>query len=122
MGLFDFLFVEEEDRAKLQTSPATSDKPGARRYSTPAFKVVLDNTESGRTQSWGEDGLELRGIKQRFANNALTGGTVLEGTQFIGSFSATVTAQTADLLSLRFTESDRALKKRLSTPMAGKKR
>jgi len=113
--LFDFLFDEvavENASPKPGAAPAAA--PSAR-HKTPIFNVVLDNTETGKTASWGEDGLDVRGIKQRFAGNASTGGTILEGVQFIGSFSATVTAQTPELLSLKFTQTDKALRKRLGT-------
>jgi hypothetical protein len=109
MGMFDFLF---EDVAEKRAAPPAAALPV--RHKTPSFSVVLDNTESGRTASWGTDGLDLRGIKQRFAANAATGGTILDGTQFVGCFTATVSAQTQDLLSLRFTQCDKALTKRLA--------
>ncbi len=110
--LFDFLFVDVADEA----APAQQARPTAAptRHKFPMFNVVLDNKESGKTMSWGADGLDMRGIKQRFAANAATGGAVLEGVQFVGSFSATVTAQTPELLTLKFTQVDNALKKRLA--------
>ncbi len=108
--MFDFLFVDVVDKAAAKPEAAA---PGPKRHKAPILKVVLDNTESGSTASWGEDGLDVRGIKQRFAVNAPTGGTILEGVQFVGSFSASVTAQTPELLSLKFTQTDKALRKRL---------
>src|SRR5581483_8028754 len=102
MRLFDFLFEEVAD--KPAAAPASA---GPARHRAPVLNVVLDNTESGRTVSWGEDGLELSGIKARFPAKAATGGTVLEGVKFIGSFSAVVTAQTADRLCLSFTQTDK---------------
>ncbi len=112
--LFDFLFVDVADEAAPATSAQPAQPTGPTRHKFPMFNVVLDNKEAGKTVSWGEDGLDMRGIKQRFAANASTGGTVLEGVQFIGSFSAKVTAQTPELLTLKFTEVDNALKKRLA--------
>jgi len=109
MRLFDFLF---DDVADKQTAKPAGAAPT--RHTAPTLKVVLDNTESGATASWGEDGLDIRGIKQRFAAKAVTGGTVLEGVKFIGSFTANVTAQTPELLSLSFTQTDKALRKRLA--------
>jgi hypothetical protein len=117
MGVFDFLFDEVHDK-----QPAAPAAPTPARHNSPSFNVVLDNTESARTASWGQDGLDLRGVKQRFAANASTGGTVLDRTQFVGSFTATVTAQTDELLSLRFTQCDKALAKRLAAgPSPAKK-
>ena len=110
--LFDFLFVDVADQVAAEPAKPPAARPA--RHKAPAFNVVLDTRESGKTVSWGEDGLDMRGIKQRFAANASTGGTILEGVQFIGSFSATVTAQTPELLSLRFTQVDKALRKRLA--------
>jgi hypothetical protein len=113
--LFDFLF---EDVAVEGEPPKPAGAPVAAaptRHKTPIFNVVLDNTESGKTASWGEDGLDVRGIKQRFPGNSATGGTILDGVQFVGSFSATVTAQTPELLSLKFTQTDKALRKRLAS-------
>jgi hypothetical protein len=112
MGVFDFLLVDVHDETKA-AKPGAAPAP-AKRHKAPILKVVLDTTEAGSTVTWGEDGLDMRGIKQRFAANAKTGGTILEGAQFIGSFSAVVTAQTAELLSLRFTQTDGALRKRLA--------
>src|SRR5271156_6006044 len=109
MRLFDFLFDDVADKPK---AAATAAAPT--RHTSPILKVVLDNTESGPTASWGEDGLDIRGIKQRFPANASTGGTVLEGVKFVGCFTASVTAQTPELLSLTFTEIDKALRKRLA--------
>jgi hypothetical protein len=116
MRLFDFLFDEVADQPKAAATVART------RHSSPILKVVLDNTESGSTASWGEDGLDLRGIKQRFAAKASTGGTVLEGVKFVGSFTASVTAQTPELLSLSFTQTDKALRKRLAAGAAKPKR
>jgi len=110
MRLFDFLFDDVADKAAAKPVAAAPT-----RHKTPTLKVVLDNTESGATASWGADGLDIRGIKQRFAANATTGGTVLEGVKFVGSFTASVTAQTSELLSLTFTQTDKALRKRLAT-------
>jgi hypothetical protein len=111
MGLFDFLFDEVAHKAAAKP-PASGAAPV--RHKTPTLNIVLDNTESGPTASWGEDGLDIRGIKQRFPANASTGGTVLEGVKFVGCFTASVTAQTPELLSLSFTEIDKALRKRLA--------
>jgi hypothetical protein len=117
MRLFDFLFDDVADKAAAKPAAA-----GPTRHTTPTLKVVLDNTESGSTASWGEDGLDLRGIKQRFPANAVTGGTVLEGVKFVGCFSANVTAQTPELLSLTFTQTDKALRKRLAAGATKPKR
>jgi hypothetical protein len=117
MGVFDFLLVDAEDKAKAAKPGAA---PPPTRHKAPILKVVLDTTEAGSTVSWGEDGLDMRGIKQRFAANAKTGGTILEGAQFVGSFSALVTAQTPELLSLKFTHTDGALRKRLAAGGAKK--
>lgn len=116
--LFDFLFEEVavKDAEPQRGAPPAAAAPT--RHKAPILNVVLDNTESGKTASWGEDGLDVRGIKQRFATNAPTGGTILEGVQFIGSFSATVTAQTPEILSLKFTQTDKALRKRLAAGAA----
>ena len=119
MGMFDFLLVDVVDEAKAKPAAAPA---ASKRHKAPILKVVLDNTEAGSTASWGEDGLDVRGIKQRFGANAATGGTVLEGVQFVGSFSAVVTAQTPELLSLKFTKTDNALRKRLAAGPALKKR
>jgi len=116
MGMFDFLF--EDVVEKRAAAPAG---PQPVRHKSPSFSVVLDNTESGRTTGWGTDGLDLRGIKARFAANAATGGTILDGTQFVGSFTATVSAQSDDVLSLKFTQCDKALTKRLAAGPAKKK-
>jgi hypothetical protein len=124
MRLFDFLFEEVVDQAS-PGKPGGDPKPGdaaPTRHKTPVFNVVLDNRESGKTVSWGEDGLEMRGIKERFSANAPTGGAILEGVQFVGSFSATVTAQTPELLSLKFTQTDKALRKRLTAGAVKKPR
>lgn len=118
--LFDFLL--EEVAVESPAAPAKPAKPSPARHKAPILKVVLDTKESGSTASWGEDGLDIRGVKQRFAPNATTGGTVLEGVSFIGSFTATVTAQTPELLSLRFTQTDKALRKRLLAGPAKSKR
>jgi len=121
MRLFDFLFDDVADKAAAK--PPTSIRGAApTRHTTPTLKVVLDNTESGSTASWGEDGLDLRGIKQRFPANASTGGTVLEGVKFVGCFSANVSAQTPELLSLTFTQTDKALRKRLAAGATKPKR
>lgn len=117
MRLFDFLFDDVADKAAAKAAGASPT-----RHTTPTLKVVLDNTESGSTASWGEDGLDLRGIKQRFPANAATGGTVLEGVKFVGCFSANVTAQTPELLSLTFTQTDKALRKRLAAGATKPKR
>jgi hypothetical protein len=109
MPLFDFLFDEVAD--KPSAAPA---KAAPVRHQAPALNVVLDNKESGKTVSWGVDGLDLRGIKERFAANATTGGAVLEGVSFVGSFTAAVIAQGPDLLKLKFTHTDKALTKRLA--------
>lgn len=120
--LFDFLFedvVDKEPPPKPSAAPANANPT---RHKTPVLNVVLDTKESGKTVSWGEDGLDMRGIKQRFALNGSTGGTILEGVQFVGSFSATVTAQTPELLSLKFIETDKALRKRLAAGAVKKPR
>jgi hypothetical protein len=121
MRLFDFLLEEV-----AVESPAAPTKAPVKlspvRHKAPILKIVLDTKESGSTASWGEDGLDIRGIQQRFAPNATTGGTVLEGVSFVGSFTATVTAQTPELLSLRFTQTDKALRKRLLAGPAKSKR
>jgi hypothetical protein len=114
MRLFDFLFEEVVDEEPVRKPGAAPAGTVPVRHKTPSFNIVLDTKESGKTVSWGEDGLDMRGIKQRFAPNASTGGAILEGVQFVGSFSAIVTAQTPELLSLRFTETDKALRKRLA--------
>ena len=119
MKMLDFLFVDVVDEAPAKPGVVAA---GPKRHKAPIFKVVLDNTESGSTASWGEDGLDVRGIKQRFAVNAPTGGTILEGVQFVGSFSATVTAQTPEFLSLKFTQMDKALRKRLTAAPVKKPR
>jgi len=109
MPLFDFLFDEVAD--KKAAAPA---KAGPARHAAPTLNVVLDTKESGKTVSWGVDGLDVSGIKQRFAANATTGGTVLEGVSFVGSFTAAVIAQGPDVLKLKFTHTDKALTKRLA--------
>jgi hypothetical protein len=116
--LFDFLFEEVAVKDAQPPRGGQTAAAAPTRHKAPILKVVLDNTESGSTASWGEDGLDVRGIKQRFATNAATGGTILEGVKFVGSFSATVTAQTAEFLSLRFTQTDKALRKRLAAGAA----
>jgi hypothetical protein len=112
MPLFDFLYEEVADKAAA--APAKAGPVGPTRYQAPALNVVLDTRESGKTVSWGVDGLDISGIKQRFAANATTGGTVLEGVSFVGSFTAAVIAQGPDILKLKFTHTDKALAKRLA--------
>jgi hypothetical protein len=112
MGMFDFLYVD--DKAKAAQKAATAAPAGPPRHKAPIFSVVLDNTESGKTASWGTDGVDVRGIKQRFPTRASVGGTILEGVRFVGSFTATVTQQTDDVLSLKFAGTDKALTKRLA--------
>jgi hypothetical protein len=109
MPLFDFLFEEVTDKAA-----AAPVKAGPARHQAPTLNIVLDTKESGKTVSWGVDGLDISGIKQRFAANATTGGTVLEGVSFVGSFTAAVIAQGPDVLKLKFTHTDKALTKRLA--------
>lgn len=112
MGMFDFLYVDAKDKEKAAAPAPTP--AGPPRHKVPSFSVVLDNTESGRTASWGTDGLDVRGIKQRFPTKASIGGTILEGVKFVGSFTATVSGQTDDILSLKFAGTDKALTKRLA--------
>jgi hypothetical protein len=123
MGMFDFLYVDAEEKAKAKAKAGAA-TPAATpaRNRTPVFSVVLDNTESGRTASWGPDGADIRGIKQRFAAGAPIGGTVLEGVKFVGSFTGKVAGQADDVLSISFVGMDNALRKRLSTttPIPGK--
>ncbi|MBV8168930.1 MAG: hypothetical protein JO021_19200 [Alphaproteobacteria bacterium] len=110
MGMFDFLYVDEKAKAQQPVAvPA-----GPPRHRAPIFSVVLDNTESGKTASWGTDGVDVRGIQQRFPTRASIGGTILEGVKFVGSFTATVTGPTDDVLSLKFAGTDKALTKRLA--------
>ncbi len=119
MGMFDFLYVDDKAKAaQSATAPAAAGPP---RHRAPIFSVVLDNTESGKTASWGTDGLDVRGIKQRFPTRAAVGGTILEGVRFVGSFTATVTGQTDDVLSLKFAGTDKALTKRLAQGPAANK-
>jgi hypothetical protein len=111
MGMFDFLYVDAKTKA-----PEAPVVAAPARNRSPVFSVVLDNTESGRTAGWGTDGVDVRGIKQRFAVNAPCGGTILEGPKFVGSFTAKVASQADDILSLTFVGMDNALRKRLSAP------
>lgn len=120
MGMFDFLYVDEKaKKAEKAAAPAAA---APARHRTPVFSVVLDNTESGRTASWGPDGADVRGIKERFAAGAPIGGTILEGVKFVGSFTGKVAGQADDVLSISFSSMDNALRKRLSatTPIPGK--
>ena len=119
MGLFDFLYVDANDKAKAPEAAPTPAGPS--RHRAPIFSVVLDNTESGKTASWGTDGVDVRGIKQRFPTKAAVGGTILEGVKFVGSFTATVSQQTDDILSLKFVGTDKALTKRLAQGPAATK-
>lgn len=110
MKLIDYFYVDET----IVIDPRSVDSPtGPRRFRTPVFTVLLENTESARTVNWGLDGLDLRGVEARFALNSSTGGTVLEGMRFVGSFSARVTAQRDGVLSLAFEQVDKGLRRRL---------
>ena len=65
MGLFDFLFDEVAHKAAAKP-PASGAAPV--RHKTPTLNIVLDNTESGPTASWGEDGLDVfYGLQDAFA-------------------------------------------------------
>lgn len=111
MKLFGFLYVDEKVNAPKPAEPV---RVGPKRNTSPMMSVLLENTEKGTTISWGEDGMDIRGIKEKFPVNASTGGAVMDGIRFVGSFSARVTGQSGDVLSLAFTETDKGLKKRLT--------